>query len=275
MDDTTAELAHVVLPDHTFLERYEDSSPAPAIPRAIVGIRQPVVAPLHDTRSTGDVVIDLAKRVGGTVSESFPWGSFREAVEERLLGLHAARRGSVRGDSPREFLDSLYRAGVWTDSGEAVARPVTFRFPTSWSEPAWSGSEASFPLHLVIVRPLGYAVGSGANQPWLQHLRPHLGARPWKRPVMINPAAAPSLSDGDRVVVESEHGTVEARVHLDPRLDETAVVMAMGGGHAHFGRTAKRVGGVNPLVLAAPGFAPGSGANILSGTRVRIRKGGS
>lgn len=275
MDDTTAELAHVVLPDHTYLERYEDAAAAPAIPRGIVGVRQPVIAPLHDTRATGDVVIDLAQRLGGSVGASFPWGSFREAVEHRLLGLHAARRGSVRGDSPREFIEALYREGVWTEAGEAAPRPAPMAFPPSWARPVWSGGDG-YPLRLMIVRPLGYAVGSGANQSWLQHLRPHLGARAWRRPITMHPSAAPAgVSDGDRITVESEYGRAEGHVHLDPRLEPSTVLMQMGGGHEHFGRTAKRVGGANPMVLAAPGAVPDSGANILNGTRVRIRKGGA
>ncbi|MCX5745910.1 MAG: molybdopterin-dependent oxidoreductase, partial [Proteobacteria bacterium] len=115
LDETVADVADLVLPDHTFLERFEDATPAPGLPRAVAGVRRPVVAPLHDTRATADVVIELARRVGAPLAPAFPWPTSRDAFEARWLGLHAAARGTIVEATPRAFLDRLYATGFWAE----------------------------------------------------------------------------------------------------------------------------------------------------------------
>jgi anaerobic selenocysteine-containing dehydrogenase len=115
LDETAAEAADLILPDHTYLERFEDAAPAPATGGPIFGIRQPVVEPLHATRPTGDVVIGLARAIGGGCAGAFPWQDFREAVLARAAGLHEAGRGSIRAADEKKFLAKLLREGVWHD----------------------------------------------------------------------------------------------------------------------------------------------------------------
>jgi anaerobic selenocysteine-containing dehydrogenase len=274
LDETVAEVAHVVLPDCTFLERYEDATPAPAIPRGVMGVRQPVVTSLHDTRPTGDVVIELARRLGDPVSAAFPWGSFREAMEVRLLGLHAAARGTVRGATPRAFLSSVYEAGAWAEVADAPLQVIRHRFPPAWSEPDWQGESSQYPMRLLVYRPLGSAEGGGANLPWLRTLRTHVGWRAWRQVATLHPDAAPAgVGDGDQVIIESEIGSVAIRVRLDSTIDPHTVAIPTGGGHTAFGRTAQRAGGVNPMTLVS------SRVDLVdeapSRMRVRVRKGGS
>ena len=52
--------ASLVLPDHTDLEAWGEYSPRPDT----TGIQQPVVAPLFETRLTGDVLLESARRLG-------------------------------------------------------------------------------------------------------------------------------------------------------------------------------------------------------------------
>lgn len=114
-DETVAEVADLVLPDHTFLERFEDAQPAPSIGRAVVGVFQPAVVPLHDTRATADVVLQLARALGGPVADAFPWKEFRFAFAQRLTGVQKAKRGSIATASPKTFFRDLFRAGFWAD----------------------------------------------------------------------------------------------------------------------------------------------------------------
>lgn len=274
LDETVAELAHVVLPDHTALERYDDAPPAPGIARAALGIRKPVVRPLHDTRSTGDVVIDLARQLGGDVAQSFPWPSFRAAMNERLLGILDLGRGSIRAKSERGFLDELYEKASWADGAEPSPRAIRFELQASWKDPEWAGEPDAYPLELVVFRPLGHADGSGANLPWMHVLRSHPGAKAWEHAALAHPSSAPGIADGDHVTVESPFGKVTLRLRLDERMSTNTVAIALGRGHTAFGRFAKGEG-INALELVAPGAAKGTGASVLCGTRVRVRKGGS
>ena len=121
-DETTA-AADYVLPDHTYLERLEDAAIGPSIGTPIVGIRQPVVVPLYETRHTGDVVLGLAKAVGSAPAAALPWKSFEEAFLARLSGVRALQRGSFTAKDDQAFLETLRKKGFWMDDPARSAPP--------------------------------------------------------------------------------------------------------------------------------------------------------
>jgi anaerobic selenocysteine-containing dehydrogenase len=104
-----------VLPDLTYLERYEDASPAPSVGHAVFGLRQPVVEPLHDGKSTGDVLIRLAGEIGEPVATAFAFKDFWDAIKKRVIGLHKAARGSIVEEKGATFLERLREEGFWSD----------------------------------------------------------------------------------------------------------------------------------------------------------------
>jgi len=263
LDETVMHCAHLVLPDHTYLERFDVAVPAPGLPRAVVGMRRPVVAPLHETRATGDVVIDLAHRLGGAIAAAFPWPTAKDAFEERLLGLHAAARGTLVEASPRAFLDQLAELGFWAEADTAPPRPVDVELPAAWSPPSWDGDPARFPLALLAYRPLGYAEGSGANQPWLRTLRTRPGLADWTLAASVSPHDLPGVKTGDLVRVTSPHGSLVLPAHVDPRIAPGCVAIPTGGGHDAFGRWARGFG-VNVMELLP------AGVSMLCATRVRV-----
>jgi len=136
MDETTAR-ADLILPDSTYLERWHDDVIYPSLGYPVVAIRQPVVVPLYNTRNTGDVLIELARRLGGTVDASFPWADFVEFLRARYQGIFSSGRGSV-GDTPiadlstfSEFWDAFTREGVWSDPSYAFEDwPFIFATPS-------------------------------------------------------------------------------------------------------------------------------------------------
>jgi anaerobic selenocysteine-containing dehydrogenase len=113
MDETTAQ-ADLVLPDSTYLERLEDDSISPSVGFPVLNLRQPVVEPLHNTRHTGDVLIKLARQIGGTVGDSFPWKSYEEALKESVAGVVAAGTGSFTGRNTEDFWAKLKVRGTWS-----------------------------------------------------------------------------------------------------------------------------------------------------------------
>ena len=130
--DETARHAHLVLPDHTYLERWQDAPAPRTVPYPVWGIVQPVIPPLHDTRSTGDVLLQLASRVGGDVADAFPRSSVEELVRERARHLASVHRG---GHFVRPFrrheLRELEARGWWLPHGQS---PDAF-----WSSTAETG----------------------------------------------------------------------------------------------------------------------------------------
>jgi anaerobic selenocysteine-containing dehydrogenase len=118
--DESARYADLVLPDHTYLERWQDA-PAPASVAAPVwGIVQPVVKPLYNTRATGDVILDLANRLGGEVKAWARWSSVEQIVRERGMALAGAHRGSAFDRKfQRNELREIESRGWWLSHGES------------------------------------------------------------------------------------------------------------------------------------------------------------
>ena len=109
MDETTAQ-ADLILPNHIYLERYEDVPFARGFPKPIFGLTQPVVEPLYDTRHIGDVIIQLAQETGGTVADAFPWKNYRGCLEETLEELASLLEQGFRLDE--EFSSSNRARGL-------------------------------------------------------------------------------------------------------------------------------------------------------------------
>ncbi len=75
-------LADIILPDTTYLERWdwEDMVSYNGIPEYY--IRQPIVKPLGEVRDFKDVCIELAKRIGGGMEKWLPFASAEEFVRD-------------------------------------------------------------------------------------------------------------------------------------------------------------------------------------------------
>lgn len=114
--DDSSKYADLILPDHTFLERLQDDEIEPSLGYSVVGLRQPVVKPLLDTRDTGDVLIQIAQKMGGAMQEAFPWEDFSQVVQHRLSGLWASERGSIRATEFSHFWHELTSQSVWHDA---------------------------------------------------------------------------------------------------------------------------------------------------------------
>ncbi|MHC4597702.1 MAG: molybdopterin-containing oxidoreductase family protein [Planctomycetota bacterium] len=149
MDDTS-KYADLILPDHTYLERWEDNVPVPGPGFPLCSIRKPVVEPLHDTRNTADVLFALARRIGGSLSKALPWRSMDPFLRFRAEGLRAADSKSGSKIDKRTFWKSLITKGFWSDEAKSpwgkapvIATPSgKFEF---FSQALKAGLEQAFP----------------------------------------------------------------------------------------------------------------------------------
>ena len=91
MDETTM-LSDLILPDGTYLERWQDDHVEPGLGFPMFGLRSPAIQPLlYDVRNTGDVLIEIAKKLGGNIGKAFPWKDFQEALREAIKGVYSSR----------------------------------------------------------------------------------------------------------------------------------------------------------------------------------------
>jgi anaerobic selenocysteine-containing dehydrogenase len=307
MDESTLH-ADLVLPNHTFMERWVDGMPPGGLGRPTVGIGRPVVGPLHNTRHTGDVLLELARVMGGEVAQSLPWTNFESLLRFRMQGLLEAG-GSISADSFDEFWGKLLERGVWfgsryafgewedtlaTPSGrfqfrldgleEAIQRVgLTVeglvgnggesRLPR-YEPPVYAGDGEEYPLHLVPYRVIADAGCRAPNAPLLWEMYGLHIKEMWQSWAELHPGTAEHLGiqDGDEVWVESPQGRIrlKARIYEGAMLD--AVNIPLGGGHTAGGRWASQVDGGNVAELIVPQTDPYAGSIAWGGTRVKVYK---
>jgi len=93
--DETSRHADLILPDHSYLERWQDDPIEATWGPAVLGLRQPAIPPRHNTRHTGDILIQIAQGLGGSVAAAFPWKDFAELLKEGFRGVAGAQRGLI------------------------------------------------------------------------------------------------------------------------------------------------------------------------------------
>jgi anaerobic selenocysteine-containing dehydrogenase len=93
--DESSLFADLVLPDHTFLERWQVDAMAPVAPYTVLGVGAPAVGALYDTRDSVDVLLEIARRLGSPVAAALPWAGHEQAIRASVEGIVAARRGSI------------------------------------------------------------------------------------------------------------------------------------------------------------------------------------
>jgi len=113
--DDSSMYADLILPDHTYLERLQDVELVPSTGFPVVGLRQPVVEPLFDTRHSGDVLIQIAKRMGGAPASAFIWNSFEELLQYRASGLWRSEQGDIIATEYQYFWEEFRRRSFWSD----------------------------------------------------------------------------------------------------------------------------------------------------------------
>ncbi len=276
MDETTAR-ADLILPSHTYLESWGDDFPEPGVGFPVGAVSQPVVAPLYNTRASGDTLLALAQQSGALL----PWASMEERVKDGWRAIHA--RGSWEDEPELQDFDGFWTAllesGVW---GETAHREHTGFSPApevidgiGMPSAEFSGAAQSYPFVLHPYLSQTFNDGRGANLPWMQELADPMTAVVYGCWVEVNPktAARLGLSEGDVVEVASPHGQIRAPVFVYPAIMPDVVAMPIGQGHTEYGRYAKGRG-ANPIQILTPEMEPESGALAWAGTRVQLTKTG-
>ena len=239
--DETSALANLILPDHSFLESWVDASPESGSQKAAPSKFGPVMKPLYDTRSTPDVLLEVAR-----------------SLSKPIAGLP---------NTFEEFLNQEVKPAV---SKPASPQPAS---PTTWVEPAFDGEATQYPFHFLPYASQGLYDGSLAHLPWLQEMPDPMTSGMWCSWVEINEKKARELGieQGDLIEVTSTQGSVRAPAFLNPGIAPDAVAMPVGQGHTNFTRYATDRG-VNPISILAPAVIAETGTLAWSATRVKIAK---
>ncbi|MBI1922243.1 MAG: molybdopterin-dependent oxidoreductase [Geobacter sp.] len=270
--DDTAMQADLVLPDHACLESWGDVVPLSSGRDKAIGLMQPVVTPVFDTRQFPDVLLATAKRLGSRMAAPFP----HESYLEMLKGTMAKRLGARSGfDSETTWVDLLRRGGLFETSREQGKgyRWVAAATVPAPAEPRFAGDEKEFPLHLQVYTSPAFHDGRGAPLPWLQQLPDPMSTVVWDSWVEINPktAAGLGIKFGDLVEVTSPPGSIRLPAVIYPGIRPDMVAIPLGQGHQGGGRYAMGRG-VNPLDLVAVKIDGEQPQPAWNATRVRVTR---
>ena len=270
--DDTALMADLVLPDHAALESWGDVIPLAGTREGVVGLMQPVVTPVFDTRQFPEVLMTAASELGGEMKGAFPYPSYLE-----MLKADARKRVGISGSKDFEttWVDLLRKGGIFkTNPGQVKGYTWSggVKIPKP-PKPRFAGNEKEFPFHLWVYPSMAFFDGRGAPLPWLQQFPDPMTTVVWGSWVEMNPKTAAELgiNFGDLVEVTSPQSSLRVPVVIYPGIRPDIVAMPLGQGHREMGRYA-RGRGANPLALLVTTIEGSAPQPVWNATRVRVNR---
>ena len=267
--DETSALSDLILPDHSFLESWSEAVPESGSMVAVASVAPPTMMPLHDTRATADVLLEVGRRLARPLS--LPWENFEGLLAETFAALPTTSEFDA-------WTDAQEKGGWWGTLPSGLTAPPaarTDRAPAAFVEPQFDGDPGQYPFNFLPYASNAFLDGSLAHLPWLQEMPDPLTSAMWSSWIEINPATAARLGirQGDLVDVTSSQGTLRTAALISPGIAPDLVAMPVGQGHQTFTRYASGRG-ENPIELLAGLTEPETGSLAWAATRVRITRAG-
>jgi thiosulfate reductase / polysulfide reductase chain A len=232
--------ADLVLPETSYLERWDLLSPPPMEGVPYVALRQPVSKPIDQALPFSQILIELAHRIGGGMERYFNFGRpehYIEAMINRIPRL--VDSGGI---------DFLMEKGIWVDpeakpwygvNGHPKLKTLSGKFEFGPILPAYAPiphhqqlKEGEF--HLVTFQWNVHSYSQTANCKWLAEIV-------HRNPLWISDEAAKKLrlASGDRVKITSSLGSLETPVFITQGIHPRVVALSDNVGRWNYGRVAQ------------------------------------
>jgi thiosulfate reductase/polysulfide reductase chain A len=262
----------VVLPESTYLERWDDLW-SPSYKEPFVAVRQPAVAPMHDSRPGSWIARELARRLG--LGDYFRWEDPQQYLRSRFdaAGLDfrtALRDGVVLGEAGPVSEEDGIELGFDTPSGKVELFSQTLKDAGFDPLPTYTPHEEPPPgmFRLLSGRSPLHTFGRTTNNRVSGQLVS-------ENEVWINRDVAAALDgfesplkSGDYVVLENQDGVRSNRVRakVTERIRGDAVYLVHGFGHTAKGLSFTRDRGASDSALvsryAVDPIMGGTGMNV-------------
>ncbi|MGE5125355.1 MAG: molybdopterin-containing oxidoreductase family protein [Betaproteobacteria bacterium] len=224
--------ADVVLPEATYLERYDDLN-VELFREPFVALRQPVVAPPHDQKPNWWIARELALKLG--LGAYYPWRTIEEYLERRLRGAGLSlaqlqKQGVARGPQPPIYYEEGVKPEFSTPSKKIEFYSVQLKDagfdPVPKYERPGDGPPGSF--RLLFGRAPVHTFSRTQTNPVLAQAMS-------ENEVWVNAdvAARTQLRSGDRVRLRNQDGVLSlpVRVKATQAIRPDCVYMVHGFGH--------------------------------------------
>jgi len=227
--------ADLVLPEASYLERWDLLSPLPMEGIPYLTLRQPIVKPAGHSLPFSEILIELAQRVGGGMERYFKFGRMEHYIEAMIRKIpKLVDAGGI---------DFLMEKGIWVDhemkAGQKKLKTPSGKYEFGPSLPTYSPiphhqqlKEGEF--HLVTFQWNVHSQSQTANCKWLMEIVHN-------NPLWINDETAKrmSLNSGDQVKVTSPLGSLVTPVFVTHGIHPRVVALSNSLGHWNYGRTSQ------------------------------------
>jgi anaerobic selenocysteine-containing dehydrogenase/Fe-S-cluster-containing dehydrogenase component len=245
--DETAAVSDLVFPVRLPLESWDIYESKQNMKAAV----QPAAGKLTEAPDIGDLFLGLLPSQERTDSDYRAYLIRRMTTENRI-------------GSEMDWDRMLAGGGLFAANGKTpnpVVRmdaELVSRLRTIVDEVAVDQSHAS---RLYVAPSIRYFDGRGANRPWLSEIPDTVTMTAWQTLAQVHPKtmAAKGWAEGDRISMETAHGSLRLIVYAYDGLHPDVVVVPMGQGHGVYGRYAQNQG-VNPVQLLGGRIDPLTGA---------------
>lgn len=253
--DETAQKATLVLPAPHSLERADDLANPYGYSRASYGVSLPVSKPVADAKSTPDVVLSLAGKLGLDLG----FTSFTDVLKAKAEAVGASWGDVSKG--------KLYTSDATKEvSGLSLATAVLTKAASPNRDPAYPLALA--PLAMLNI---GTSALATAPQALVTIKDTELLGNDMFVQVCAETAKANGLAQGAKVKVVSAAGECVARVNVTETVMPGTVAVPLGFGRTAWDKFTRGKGdNLNKVLALSP--EPGTGVNVWSDTRVKIAK---
>ena len=277
----TAQLADIVLPVNTFMERNDIAVPWLGSPYYIY--LNKAIDPLYESKSDLEICKELSKRLG--IEQSL-----LDLPEDQILRLFTAPRKDIKSYNKMKR-DGYYKVKVeeqFVAFKDQIEDPENYPFPTlsgkieiycehiaeknnplmppiptylSHEEHYDSPKAKKYPLQLLTPHNKRRTHSTLHNIPWLEEVEPHA--------LWINPfdASKRNINTGDLIDIFNNRGRIRIPAYVTERIIPGAVCLYQGAWYNPDKDGVDRGGCAN--VLTQDGFSPG-GAFPLNSSLVEI-----
>jgi thiosulfate reductase / polysulfide reductase chain A len=224
--------ADVVLPETTYLERYDELN-VESFREPFVALRQPVVHAPHDQKPNWWIARTLAGKLG--LGSYYPWATIEDYLRSRLNGAGLSfkdlkRQGVIRGPKVPVFFDEGLEPQFATPSGKIEFYSVRLRDagfdPVPKYTPPVQPPDGMF--RLVFGRAPVHSFSRTQSNPILHEMMPENEV--WVHRVV---ASRLGLASGDYVRLKNQDGVTSLRVKVKAteRIRPDCVYLVHGFGH--------------------------------------------
>jgi molybdopterin-containing oxidoreductase family iron-sulfur binding subunit len=244
--DETASLVKYILPDHHYLESWNDAEPVPGH----LSLAQPSITPLFETRQVQQSLLTWMEE------ETTDYYQYLNNTWERKYFPTQQKISEFQTFWDQSLHDGVYDYDAGTISPgdflpvESLAQGIGRKYPAS-----------NDGLELVLYTKIGIGNGSQANNPWLQEMPDPITKTTWDNYLTVPQTLARELgivADGNQfpVATLSARGmTMKVPVLVQPGQARGTLGLALGYGRKNAGIVANNLGiDAYPLMDNSRGF---------------------